>query len=109
MRYPAREYEVVSPRSHLTFEKIHGSFCVDRGPFIRGNINHVFPRAPSAKNPSPRAYPRFLDVEGYAYEATITKFSWWHRFLHNQTALFIRTALLFRKRVVVTSMRYYLK
>lgn len=33
---------------------------------------------------------------------------WWHQFLHNQTALLIRTALLFRRGKVVTSVRYHL-
>ncbi len=34
---------------------------------------------------------------------------WWQHFLHNQTALFIRTSLLFKRGVVVTSVRYHLK
>jgi amino acid transporter len=34
---------------------------------------------------------------------------WWHRVLHNQTAIFIRAALAFRRRTVVTSVRYHLK
>lgn len=34
---------------------------------------------------------------------------WWHSFLHNQTALFIRAALMFKPRVVVTAVRYHLK
>lgn len=34
---------------------------------------------------------------------------WWHRLLHNQTALLIRTALLFKRNKVVTSVRYHLK
>jgi amino acid transporter len=33
---------------------------------------------------------------------------WWSRLLHNQTALFIRAALAFRRRKVVTSVRYHL-
>lgn len=33
---------------------------------------------------------------------------WWHRLLHNQTALMIRTALLFKRGKVVTSVRYHL-
>jgi amino acid transporter len=33
---------------------------------------------------------------------------WWHRLLHNQTALLIRTALLFKRNKVVTSVRYHL-
>lgn len=33
---------------------------------------------------------------------------WWENILHNQTALMIRTALLFRKRCVVISVRYHL-
>ncbi len=33
---------------------------------------------------------------------------WWEGIFHNQTALLIRTALLFRKNVVVTSVRYHL-
>lgn len=34
---------------------------------------------------------------------------WYHQILHNQTALMIRTALLFKKNQVVTSVRYYLR
>lgn len=33
---------------------------------------------------------------------------WWQNFLHNQTAFLIRAALLFRRRKVVTSVRYHL-
>ena len=34
---------------------------------------------------------------------------WWQQMLHNQTALLIRTALFFKKGVVVTSIRHFLK
>lgn len=34
---------------------------------------------------------------------------WWHSTLHNQSALFLKLALLFRKDVVVTNVRYYLE
>jgi hypothetical protein len=34
---------------------------------------------------------------------------WWQNFLHNQTAIIIKTALAFKPRVVVTSVRYHLK
>ena len=34
---------------------------------------------------------------------------WWHTFLHNQTVLAIKAALLFRRRTVVTSVPYHLK
>ncbi|HRK01124.1 MAG TPA: APC family permease [Oligoflexia bacterium] len=33
---------------------------------------------------------------------------WWQQFLHNQTALIIRAALLFKRNKVVTSVRYHL-
>jgi amino acid transporter len=33
---------------------------------------------------------------------------WWHNVLHNQTALFLKFALMFRKDIVVTNVRYYL-
>ncbi|MGE4232907.1 MAG: APC family permease [Bacteriovoracia bacterium] len=33
---------------------------------------------------------------------------WWQSILHNQTAIFIRAALLFQKDVIVTSVRYHL-
>ena len=33
---------------------------------------------------------------------------WWQQVLHNQTALLIRAALLFKKGVVVTSIRHFL-
>jgi hypothetical protein len=34
---------------------------------------------------------------------------WWHHLLHNQRALLIKGALLFRKNVVVTSVPYHLR
>jgi hypothetical protein len=34
---------------------------------------------------------------------------WYHQFLHNQTAFFIRAALVGKKRVVVSTIRYYLE
>ena len=34
---------------------------------------------------------------------------WYHQFLHNQTAFFIRTALIGKKRIVVSTIRYYLE
>ncbi len=34
---------------------------------------------------------------------------WYHQFLHNQTALIIKAALMFKPRVVVTSVRHHLK
>lgn len=34
---------------------------------------------------------------------------WWHAFLHNQTAYAIKAALLFRKNVVVTTVRHHLR
>ncbi len=33
---------------------------------------------------------------------------WWQNLLHNQTAIVIRTALAFKRRIVVTSVRYHL-
>lgn len=34
---------------------------------------------------------------------------WWQQALHNQTGFFLKVALLFRKDLVVTNVRYYLK
>ena len=34
---------------------------------------------------------------------------WYHQFLHNQTAIFLRAALRFRRGNVVTSVRHHLK
>jgi amino acid transporter len=34
---------------------------------------------------------------------------WWENFLHNQSALFIKTFLMFKRKIVVTSVRYHLK
>ena len=33
---------------------------------------------------------------------------WWEHLLHNKTALYIRTAFLFKPNVVVTAVRYHL-
>jgi hypothetical protein len=34
---------------------------------------------------------------------------WWQQLLHNQTALLIKGALLFRRNVVVTDVPYHLR
>ena len=34
---------------------------------------------------------------------------WWQHLLHNQTALLIKGAMLFRKNVIVTDVPYHLK
>jgi amino acid transporter len=34
---------------------------------------------------------------------------WYHQFLHNQTAFFLKTALIGKRRVVVSTIRYYLE
>jgi hypothetical protein len=34
---------------------------------------------------------------------------WWHQFLHNQTSLFLKAALLFRPHIVVVSVRQHLR
>lgn len=56
------------------------------------------------------------DVEQITHDDVVTVVvpefvtsKWWHSLLHNQTALFIRTALAFKKGKVVTSVRYHLK
>ena len=55
------------------------------------------------------------DVEEVSHDDMITVIipefvtaKWYHQFLHNQTAFLIRTALLFKRRKVVTSVRYHL-
>jgi amino acid transporter len=35
--------------------------------------------------------------------------SWWHHFLHNQTSLFLKAALLFKPRIIVTSVPYHMR
>jgi len=35
--------------------------------------------------------------------------SWWHHFLHNQTTLFLKAALLFKPRIIVTSVPYHMQ
>lgn len=56
------------------------------------------------------------DVEQISHDDVVTivvpefvTTRWWTRLLHNQTALFIRAALAFRRRKVVTSVRYHLR
>ncbi len=55
------------------------------------------------------------DVEKIACDDVITVVvpefvttRWWHRILHNHTAIFIRTALAYRRGKIVTSVRYHL-
>ena len=56
------------------------------------------------------------DVEATTHDEVITVVipefvtsKWWHQIMHNQTAFMIRTALVFRRRKVVTSVRYHLR
>ena len=34
---------------------------------------------------------------------------WWHKLLHNQSGMFLKVALLFKRDIVVTNVRYYLE
>lgn len=34
---------------------------------------------------------------------------WWHKVLHNQSGLFLKVALMFRRDIVITNVRYYLE
>jgi hypothetical protein len=34
---------------------------------------------------------------------------WWHQFLHNQTSLFLKAALLFQPKIVVVTVRQHLR
>jgi len=34
---------------------------------------------------------------------------WWHNFLHNQTAIMLRLALLFRRGIVITDVPFHLE
>lgn len=56
------------------------------------------------------------DVENTTHDEVITVVipefvtsRWWHQIMHNQTALMIRAALMFKRRKVVTSVRYHLR
>jgi amino acid transporter len=56
------------------------------------------------------------DVEQVAHDDLVTivvpefiTARWWHQLLHNHTAIFIRAALAFKRRKVVTSVRYHLR
>jgi hypothetical protein len=63
-----------------------------------------------------RAVMRFLDEIDARWENDIVTVlipefvvrHWWEQLLHNQTALFLKGRLLFRKGVVVTSVPYHL-
>ena len=59
---------------------------------------------------------RFIDeVEGWRDDDVITVVipefvakRWWHHFLHNQTSLYLKAALLFKPRVIVTNVPHHL-
>ena len=63
-----------------------------------------------------RPLPKYIHtVERITHDDMITVIipefvprKWWHHFLHNQTAFFIRAALIFERKIVVTSIRYHL-
>ncbi|HKZ51815.1 MAG TPA: APC family permease [Candidatus Acidoferrales bacterium] len=60
---------------------------------------------------------RFIDeVESWRKDDVITVVipefitkQWWHHFLHNQTTLFLKAALLFKPRLIVTSVPHHLR
>ncbi len=59
---------------------------------------------------------RFIDeLEGWRDDDVITVVipefvtrRWWHQFLHNQTTLFLKAALLFKPKIIVTSVPHHL-
>jgi len=48
------------------------------------------------------------DVVTVVIPEFVTK-AWWHHFLHNQTTLFLKAALLFKPRIIVTSVPHHLR
>ncbi len=60
---------------------------------------------------------RFIDeVERWRQDDVVTVVipefvtsRWWHHFLHNQTSLFLKAALLFRPRIIVTSVPHHMR
>ena len=60
---------------------------------------------------------RFIDeVETWRDDDVVTivipefvSSSWWHQLLHNQTSLFMKAALLFKPRIIVTSVPHHLR
>jgi len=60
---------------------------------------------------------RFIDeLEGWRDDDLITVVipesvskRWWHHLLHNQTSLFLKAALFFKPKIIVTSIPYHLR
>jgi amino acid transporter len=60
---------------------------------------------------------RFIDeVEEWRHDDVVTVVipefvtnRWWHHFLHNQTSLFMKAALLFKPRIIVTSVPHHMR
>ncbi len=49
--------------------------------------------------------------EGHVVTVVLPEFvpaKWWHSILHNQSGLFLKIALMFRRDIVLTNVRYYL-
>jgi len=52
---------------------------------------------------------RQVSIDGAAVLPEFIPARWWQHLLHNQTALLIKGALLFRKGVIVTNVPYHLE
>lgn len=53
-----------------------------------------------------------VERENYRITVVIPEFvpaKWWHKLLHNQSGLVLRIALLFRRDIITTNVRYYLE
>lgn len=53
-----------------------------------------------------------IDDPGQTITVVIPEFvtnKWWHRFLHNQSGLLLKLALLFREGVITTNIRYHIR
>lgn len=92
-----------SARTVEAFKKLlpHGDIVVVPSPF-RSVLGPLLSYIEKARHEAGVEYVTVVIPE------FVTK-KWYHQFLHNQTAFLLKTALMYKKRVVVVSVRYHLK
>ncbi|MBM3924603.1 MAG: APC family permease [SAR202 cluster bacterium] len=99
---------------HVTVDEVAAQSVRDRWSRISQGLNLIFLPSPYRAVVSPLVQYIHKVAEESPHQRVVVVIPefvprrWWQQFLHNQTALFIKGALLFQRHIIVVSVPYHL-
>jgi len=100
---------------HIETDPIDTELMIDRWDSWGGGIPLVILESPYRSLLGPLLeYLEQVKVERENHRVTViipefVPVKWWHKILHNQSGLILKIALLFRRDIITTNVRYYLE